>query len=149
MKPRKWANDAVGAEVLDLTDDSRTPNFPPADLATLIFVLSSIEPSKHETALRNLAKLVKVGGSVFFRDYGALDYAMIRFGGDAKISDRFYARQDGTRAFYFFREEVSALFRSCGLEPKFCEYLHKTTSNHEKQMTVARVFVQGRFVRIK
>lgn len=35
------------------------------------------------------------------RDYGVNDYAMIRFGRGAKLTDRFYTRQDGTRAFYF------------------------------------------------
>jgi methyltransferase-like protein 6 len=87
---------SVEAKVLDLTVEEDI-GFPPADLVTFIFVLSAIHPDKHDQAVQNLAKMLKPGGLVFVRDYGVLDYAMIRFGRDAKISDRFYARQDGTR----------------------------------------------------
>ena len=36
-----------------------------------------------------------------FRDYGLYDHAMLRFSRGHKISDNFYVRQDGTRAYYF------------------------------------------------
>lgn len=75
--------------------------FAAADLTTLIFVLSSIHPEKQAIAIRNLTKLVKKGGTVIVRDYGINDYAMLRFGRGAKLAERFYARQDGTRVFYF------------------------------------------------
>ena len=38
---------------------------------------------------------------MFFRDYGLYDHAMLRFSKGHKISENFYMRQDGTRAYYF------------------------------------------------
>lgn len=52
------------------------------------------------------AMKLQPGGSVVVRDYGVNDYAMIRFGRGAKLADRFYVRQDGTRAFYFCLGEI-------------------------------------------
>lgn len=65
------------------------------DIVTLVFVLSAISPEKHSQAIRNLRNLVRPGGSLVFRDYGASDHAMLRFGRGTKISDRFYKRVDG------------------------------------------------------
>ncbi|KIH48338.1 hypothetical protein ANCDUO_21594, partial [Ancylostoma duodenale] len=88
------------------------------------------------------------GGSVIVRDYGIYDYAMIRFGRGAKLGDRFYVRQDGTRAFYFRIEELIELFDAAGFECVHKEYLHRQTINHQKQLNVPRIFVQARFVKI-
>ncbi|RCN38013.1 methyltransferase domain protein [Ancylostoma caninum] len=118
-----------------------------ADLATLIFVLSAIHPDKHAIAVQNMRKYVKTGGSVIVRDYGIHDYAMIRFGRGAKLGDRFYVRQDGTRAFYFRIEELVELFEAAGFECVHKEYLHRQTINHQKQLNVPRIFVQARFVK--
>jgi methyltransferase-like protein 6 len=88
----------VCAKVLDITTGDRASlDFPPADLATFIYVLSALHPDKFDQAIQNLATFIKPGGSVFIRDYGANDHAMVRFGRGNKIADRFYARQDGTR----------------------------------------------------
>lgn len=46
-------------------------------------------------------QVLKPGGMVLFRDYGLYDHAMLRFSKGHKISDQFYVRQDGTRAYYF------------------------------------------------
>jgi len=139
----------VCAKVLDITAGSQSNlEFPLADLVTFIFVLSAIHPEKHAQAIRNLCTFVKSGGSVFVRDYGALDHAMVRFGRDAKIFDRFYARQDGTRAFYFYVEEMKALFEANGFKTEMCEYLFKKTTNFGKKIDVDRVFVQARFRKI-
>ena len=48
-----------------------------------------------------LVQVLKPGGSLLFRDYGLYDHAMLRFGRGHKISEHFYVRQDGTRAYYF------------------------------------------------
>ena len=45
--------------------------------------------------------MLKPGGMILFRDYGLYDHAMLRFSKGHKISDQFYVRQDGTRAYYF------------------------------------------------
>ncbi|CAD5211142.1 unnamed protein product [Bursaphelenchus okinawaensis] len=135
----------ITAAVLDLTDTSKTLSFPKGDITTLIFVLSAIHPDKHTQCVVNIKNYVKPGGVVFVRDYGAFDYAMIRFGRGCKIADRFYARQDGTRAYYFYLEQMVKLFEANGFKCESSEYLHKKTTNHEKEMTVDRIFVQCRF----
>lgn len=92
---------SIKVAVADLTEESFTLNFPAVDIATLVFVLSAIPPEKQRIAVRNLLKLVKIGGIVTIRDYGINDYAMVRFGRECKLAERFYARQDGTMAYYF------------------------------------------------
>ncbi len=49
---------------------------------------------------------MKPGGCLLFRDYGLYDHAMLRFARGHKISDNFYVRQDGTRAYYFSEGKV-------------------------------------------
>ncbi|VDL76470.1 unnamed protein product [Nippostrongylus brasiliensis] len=135
--------------LVDLSAESEVSEFgEQADLATLIFVLSAIHPEKHATAVKNMCKFVKTGGSVVVRDYGINDYAMIRFGRGAKLADRFYVRQDGTRAYYFCLEELAELFERSGFRCVHKEYLHRQTVNHQKQLNVPRIFVQARFVKL-
>ncbi|ETN86137.1 methyltransferase domain protein [Necator americanus] len=136
------------ASIVDLSVPSDESDFSEqADLATLIFVLSAIHPDKHAIAAKNMCKYVRPGGSIVVRDYGINDYAMIRFGRGAKLADRFYVRQDGTRAFYFRIEELVDLFEAAGFECVHKEYLHRQTINHQKQLNVPRIFVQARFVK--
>lgn len=136
--------------ILDLTSiEARKPTqWPLADITTLIFVLSSISPHNHNQAVKSLKQFVKIGGTVVVRDYGLSDHAMYRFGRGAKLGTRFYARQDGTRAYYFKKEELDELFKNAGFRVKQSEYLSRKTVNHQKRLSVDRVFVQGVYTRI-
>ena len=105
--------------------EERPSNFPPADLVSLIFVLSALSAEKQTHAIRAATHMLKPGGTVLVRDYGANDHAMgiyyfnnlirmktikVRFERDSKISERHYARQDGTRTYFFFTEELVIKF---------------------------------------
>ena len=67
------------------------------DLATLVFVLSTLHPDKMTDAVRNVCSTLKPGGTLLFRDYARWDMTQLRFGPGRKISNNFYARHDGTR----------------------------------------------------
>uniref|UniRef100_A0AC35TUJ5 tRNA N(3)-methylcytidine methyltransferase n=1 Tax=Rhabditophanes sp. KR3021 TaxID=114890 RepID=A0AC35TUJ5_9BILA len=139
----------VVADVLDLTDNSKcdvvSSNFSTSDLTSLIFVLSAIHPEKHSLAIVNTLKFVKSGGTIFFRDYALYDHAMLRFGFGAKISENFYVRQDGTRAYFFTIPEITDLFNENNCEVLKVEYLVRKTINHSKKLCVDRLFLQGCF----
>lgn len=140
----------VQTGVVDLSIPSISSPFEEqVDLATLIFVLSAIHPEKMKIAAGNMKNLVKVGGSVVVRDYGINDHAMIRFGREARLADRFYVRQDGTRAYYFELDELCELFESSGFRCERKEYLHRLTINHQKNLKAPRIFVQARFIRVE
>ncbi|KAK0406625.1 hypothetical protein QR680_018697 [Steinernema hermaphroditum] len=141
----------VTSAVIDLTavDDAEATKFPECDLVSLIFVLSAINPQKHASTIAALRRFVTPGGSVIARDYAIYDHAMLRFGRGAKLEDRFYVRQDGTRAYYFTTDEIRELFESNGFKAQKVEYLHRQTVNHQKGLSVQRIFLQGRFERVE
>jgi len=119
------------------------------DICTLLFVLSALDPSSMKTAVENVGEVMKSGGKVCFRDYAVNDHAMVRFGPrNHKISDRFYVRQDNTRAYFFYLEELEQLFLSSGFKTEKIEYKESKTENREKNLSVDRYFVQAVFVRI-
>jgi len=62
-------------------------------------------------------QVLKPGGILFFRDYGLYDHAMLRFNPANKLSDNFYVRQDGTRAYYFSKGELDQLVILSCLDP--------------------------------
>ncbi|XP_076171950.1 tRNA N(3)-cytidine methyltransferase METTL6 isoform X2 [Ptiloglossa arizonensis] len=117
----------------------------PANVATLIFVLSAIHPEKFRTVVNNLYNILDNGGIVLLRDYGLYDMAQLRFKSGHKISENFYMRQDGTRTYYFSVDEVSNLFESVGFKTLMCNYVQRRTVNLKEKIDVPRIFVQGKF----
>lgn len=104
----------------DLTQDDLSTNVPPAsvDCVTMLFMLSAISPENFAASVANVAKVLKPGGMVLFRDYGLYDHAMVRFKPGHKLSDAFYVRGDGTRAYYFTVDELNSLFE--GVSTSVC-----------------------------
>ncbi|BFY98810.1 hypothetical protein BsWGS_01850 [Bradybaena similaris] len=131
----------------DITKDQLTDTVPEAsvDVATMIFVLSAVHPDKMAEAVRNVAKTLKPSGVLLVRDYGLYDHAMLRFAKGHKLSDCFYVRQDGTRAYYFSTEKLNSITENCGLKTLQCNYVHRSTINKKEGLDVPRIFVQGKF----
>lgn len=115
----------------------------PADLLSLVFVLSALKPEAFVQALRNLFRSLKPGGALLFRDYAQNDMAMIRFGAGTKIRDRMYLRQDGTTSYFFSMEEVSELASEAGFQVKEVCYINRETVNKKEGIQVPRIFVQA------
>lgn len=83
----------------DLTTDDLFENVEEGsvDIASLIFVLSAINPASWVQVARVAYRALKSGGVLLFRDYGRYDMAQLRFKPGHKIAENFYMRQDGTR----------------------------------------------------
>ncbi|VDN06759.1 unnamed protein product [Thelazia callipaeda] len=137
----------INTAVADLTSENLSLNFPLADIASLIFVLSSIPPEKQQQAIKNLTGLLRPQGIVVVRDYGINDHAMLRYGRECKLDERFYAKQDGTVAYYFQLEEVDRLFQQKGFHKVTSMYLSRKTVNHQKNLSVDRVFIQAAYMK--
>ena len=119
-----------------------------AHLCTSIFVLSALSPEKFPTAIENIKSCFSENSEqkiFFFRDYAVNDHAMLRFKKGKCISDRFYVRQDGTRAYFFNLEELETLITSAGGKVISLEYILRKTVNKAEGIEVPRVFVQGVF----
>lgn len=90
-KIKAFCADVTSEEVLQHVEENSV------DIASLIFVLSAIQPASWPNVARVAWRALKPGGVLLFRDYGRYDMAQLRFKPGHKISDNFYMRQDGTR----------------------------------------------------
>ena len=95
--------------------------------------------------LRNLAAALRPGGVLLFRDYGRYDMAQIRFKSGSKIAENLYRRQDGTRSYFFTRDEVRRLGEEVGLEAYQDQMVESRTDNIKEGVDVPRNFVQAKF----
>ena len=103
------------ADVWDVTsegEDSLPPSLTEAsvDVVVLIFIFSALAPDQWNNALRNIYRVLKPGGEVLFRDYGRGDLAQVRFRKSRYMEENFYVRGDGTRAYFFEKEELAAMW---------------------------------------
>uniref|UniRef100_A0A1B0BW20 tRNA N(3)-methylcytidine methyltransferase n=1 Tax=Glossina palpalis gambiensis TaxID=67801 RepID=A0A1B0BW20_9MUSC len=131
----------------DITTEDIQQHIAPCsiDIITMIFVLSAITPEKFLLVIKNLHKLLKINGVVLFRDYGLYDMAQLRFKSGHKIIDNFYMRQDGTRSYYFEKNELAKLFLASGFEILSNTYIHRRTLNVKEGIDVPRIYVQSKF----
>ncbi|XP_015972270.1 uncharacterized protein LOC107495618 isoform X1 [Arachis duranensis] len=138
----------VRAFVSDLTVDDLCKEILPSsvDIVTMIFMLSAVSPEKMPLVLQNVRKIIKPNGYVLFRDYATGDLAQERFSGkDQKISDNFYVRGDGTRAYYFSNEFLTNLFRENGFAVDKLHVYCKQVENRSRELIMNRRWVQAAF----
>lgn len=148
VKSNKLYNESrMKAFCADLTTDDLFENIQVAsvDIASLIFVLSAIQPTSWAGVAEVAFRALRPGGILLFRDYGRYDMAQLRFKPGHKISDNFYMRQDGTRTYYFTEEELEKLFTGAGFEILMNTYVQRRTVNFKEGIDVPRIFVQGKY----
>lgn len=117
------------------------------DFATLLFVLSAIDPTRHRAAIRRLGSRMRPGGLVLVRDYGRGDLAQLRFSAGHWLGGDLYVRGDGTLAHFQTVEALAADFEAEGFETVQCEYRRNEVVNRGTGVHMPRVMVQGKFRR--
>uniref|UniRef100_A0A5B7BJR0 Methyltransferase type 12 domain-containing protein n=1 Tax=Davidia involucrata TaxID=16924 RepID=A0A5B7BJR0_DAVIN len=138
----------VNVFVCDLTVDDLSKQISPSsvDIVTMIFVLSAVSPEKMPLVLQNIRKILKPNGYVLFRDYATGDLAQERFiCKDQKISENFFVRGDGTRAFYFSDEFLTSLFKENGFDTEEHALCCKQVENRSREIVMNRRWVQAVF----
>ena len=146
----------VRAAVGDLTSGALPAELAPClgrcDVATLMFVLSAISPERMGPAVDAAVSSLRDGGVLLVRDYANGDGAQRRLASGPRPKQldgagRFFARQDGTRAYYFEVDELRALVEARGFVTERCEVVERSTTNRAKGLTIERRYVVGTFRR--
>jgi SAM-dependent methyltransferase len=118
-----------------------------ADVTTLLFCLSALDPSSMPQAALHVASSLRPGGVLVVRDYGRYDEAQMKLGvsRNKQLKDNFYQKHDGTKVFYFTVEDLEQLFTNAGLKVLELEYIRRIYKNNASGEKRRRVWVQGRF----
>ncbi|CAM8970520.1 unnamed protein product [Rhodiola kirilowii] len=145
---KEFMESRVNAFVCDLTVDDLSAHISlsSVDIVTMIFVLSAVSPEKMSLVLQNIRKVLKPNGLVLFRDYALGDLAQERFScKDQRISENFYVRGDGTRAFYFSDDFLMCLFKENGFKVEEYGVCCKQVENRSREIVMNRRWVQAAF----
>ncbi|KAM0448006.1 hypothetical protein ACHAPV_006331 [Trichoderma viride] len=149
----------IQADVWDVSGESLPPDVEEGtvDVAIMIFVFSALSPREWEQAVRNIYKALKPGGLVCFRDYGRGDLAQVRFRKGRYLEENFYIRGDGTRVYFFDRDELASIWsgpdatenpEEAGVPRFTIEKLdvdRRLLVNRAEKIKMYRCWLQGRF----
>lgn len=116
------------------------------DIVVLVFVFLALHPDQWQSAVNNLAKVMKPGGQILFRDYGRYDLAQVRFKKGRLLDDNFYIRGDGTRVYFFTEDELREIFTKNGpFEEDRIATDRRLLVNRKKQLKMYRNWLQAVF----
>lgn len=130
------------------------------DVCVLIFIFSALSPSQWKQAVHNVYRVLKPGGEVLFRDYGRGDLAQVRFKKGRYLEENFYIRGDGTRVYFFEKDELikiwtgkdveqpDATVEEIGFELLDLGVDRRLLVNRAKQLKMYRCWMQGRFRKV-
>ena len=133
--------------VVDLTKDPVPEHFPNADFVTCIFIISAISPEQHEGCMRKLYDSMNSDSFLYFRDYGRYDQAQLKqaSSNNSYLKENFYVKSDGTRCFYFDKDELSEMMEKCGFRVMNVEMKYRVIENRKEEKVMKRVWIQGLF----
>jgi len=114
----------------------------------MVFVLSAVSPKLFSDFLSESLKKLRVGGMVFFRDYGLYDLPMLRFKRHNHLSGRTFKRSDGTLSTFFTVEQIDEMFIAQNLSPsKSNGFACVENVNRKTGASLKRVFVSASFTK--
>ncbi|KAK3327355.1 S-adenosyl-L-methionine-dependent methyltransferase [Cercophora scortea] len=150
------------ADVWDVAGDELPPGLEEGsvDVALMVFIFSALSPLQWKKAVDNVYCLLKPGGQVCFRDYGRGDLAQVRFKKGRYLEDNFYIRGDGTRVYFFEKDELVDIWSGKSGEstdgeapaPPLFEIAElgvdrRMLVNRAKKLKMYRCWMQGRFIK--
>ncbi|KAI9796023.1 MAG: hypothetical protein M1833_006531 [Piccolia ochrophora] len=109
------------AETWDVAGNNLPPGLVSGtvDIVLMIFVFSALSPMQWVQAIWNVHQMLKPGGEVLFRDYGRGDLAQVRFKKGRYMDENFYVRGDGTRVYFFEKDQLANIWShvDCASKP--------------------------------
>lgn len=144
----------IQADVWDVSGEELPPGLEEnsVDVAVMVFIFSALSPSEWDRAVSNVHRLLKPGGLVCFRDYGRGDLAQVRFRKGRYLEENFYVRGDGTRVYFFDKDELASIWTgdaSTKDTPRFevenLGYDRRLLVNRAEKIKMYRCWLQGRF----
>lgn len=107
-----YNTDFMQADVWDAAGDDLPPGLDEnsVDVVLMIFIFSALSPKQWERAVQNIYRVLKPGGELCFRDYGRGDLAQVRFKKGRYLEENFYIRGDGTRVYFFEKDELAQIW---------------------------------------
>jgi len=152
----------IQADVWDVAGEELPPGLgkESVDAVLMIFIFSALSPTQWKQAVSNIYKVLKPGGEVLFRDYGRGDLAQVRFKKGRYLEENFYVRGDGTRVYFFEKDELVKIWSGKGpsvendvqadtpFEVVDLGVDRRMLVNRAKQLKMYRCWMQGRFKKL-
>ncbi len=146
------------ADVWDAAGMDLTPGLgdESCDIVIMVFIFSALSPKQWPQAVKNIQRLLKPGGVLLFRDYGRGDLAQVRFKKGRYLEENFYIRGDGTRVYFFEKDELADIWTTpkenengelvpTGFVVEHLGVDRRLLVNRAKELKMYRCWMQGHF----